>query len=153
MKISYLLVAVILVSLPGLAQLPDVQKGRVYLTGFIVIDNFNSGSVANNPSGITTFTLSQYSKITAIQTYHWNNGKGILKLGTIKLTTSDGKVYGPWTAKGSVGHSGVLNVFWTVYPNLELPPGTYTIVDSDNSTWSYNAQSLNKGFAKVNGMK
>ncbi len=112
------------------------------------LNNFNGGGVANNPTVPTTFTLSQNSIVTTIQTYHWNNGRGAV-LGTIKLVHSNGTVYGPWTATGSPGSGGVANAFWTVTPNVTVPAGTYTVVDGSNATWSCNGQSLNKGFAKV----
>jgi len=35
--------------------------------------------------------------------------------------------------------------------DLYLPPGVYTVIDSDSSTWSQNAQSGNQGFAILSG--
>lgn len=135
-------------SLFALAQ--NDEKGPVnsYFTPFTALDNFNGGGVVNNPSAATTFTVAYSCLITTIQTYHWNNGRGAAT-GTIKLIHSNGTVYGPWTATGIAGSGGVANAFWNVTPNTVIPAGTYTVVDSDKATWSCNAQSLNKGFAKV----
>jgi len=126
------------------------EKGPVniaswYFTQYMAFDNMNGGGVNNNPPVATTFTLAVNSLITMIQTYHWNSGMGA-NFGTIKLIDAGGVVYGPWTA---VGAAGCGKTFWVVTPNKVLPDGIYTIVDSDKATWSYNAQSSNKGFAKV----
>lgn len=133
----------------------DDEKGRVaslrYLkaTPYQALDNMNGGAVSNGPTAPTTFALTQASLIVQIQTYHWNNGAGA-PLGTIRLTGPNGAVYGPWTAQGVAGQGGK---FWVVTPNVELAPGTYTIVDSSNATWSHNAESKNRGFAKVSAKK
>jgi hypothetical protein len=39
----------------------------------------------------------------------------------------------------------VQNAYWTVYLNVTLPAGTYTVIDSDPATWSHNAESSNRG--------
>ena len=153
MRLFGLLLLLLLISLAQVVR-PPVEtddKGCVtlkYFEEFKALDNFNGGGVTNNPTVSTTFTLAQNSTITAIQTYHWNNGRGAA-LGTIKLVHANGTVYGPWTATGSPGSGGVANAFWTVSPNVVLPAGTYTVVDGSNATWSCNSQSQNKGFAKV----
>ena len=64
---------------------------------------------------------------------------------------SPGKVYGPWTATGTSGSNNAKNVNWNVSPNVTLPLGFYTIVDSSQATWSQNAESKGCGFAKVWG--
>ena len=66
--------------------------------------------------------------------------------------------YGPYPAIGTPGQNGVPNVNWDVKlsPRIELKPGVYEVIDSDNPSWSWNATSLDKatkpkasGFAKV----
>ncbi len=69
----------------------------------------------------------------------------------LRLRHSNGKLYGPWRAKGSPGQGGVPNAYWTVSPNAVVPAGTYTIVDSSPATWSQNRQSGGRGFAVVKG--
>ncbi len=44
-------------------------------------------------------------------------------------------MYGPWAASGST--------YWVVNPDITLPAGTYTVIDSQMSTWAYNSQSGN----------
>jgi hypothetical protein len=108
-------------------------------------NNENTAAVSNNPTGGNPqFTLTSYSKLDYLRTYHWNNGRGAT-LGTIWLKGGPNNLsYGPWKATASA-------TFWVVQPtNTYLPPGTYTIYDSDPATWSYNAQSGGKGFAMVN---
>lgn len=113
-----------------------------------VFDSFNPGGVGNGPSNPAAFTLNGPSVITQIQTYHWNFGKGFPP-GTLALRDLNGRIYGPWPAKGSPGQSGVPNAFWTVNPNITVPAGTYTVVDSSPATWSMNSASGNRGFAQI----
>jgi len=90
-------------------------------------------------------------RITLIRNYHWNNGKGS-PIGTIGLKRHDGTVYGPWRISMSSGQGGAKNVYWIVNPNVVIPAGTYTIMDSDHATWSHNLQSKSCGFSYVEGV-
>ncbi|MCX8031665.1 MAG: hypothetical protein N3A59_08840, partial [Thermodesulfovibrionales bacterium] len=116
----------------------------------VIFNNGNIGGVYNNPTRPTTFTLNQPHVITLIQNYHWNNAKGSMP-GTIALRDQTGKTYGPWQAKGSPGQGGVPNAYWTVYPNITLPAGTYTVIDSEPSTWAQNSGSNGAGHTKIEG--
>ena len=78
-------------------------------------------------------------------TYHYNNGNGSTP-GTIALKHSDGTTYGPWSASGTTQ-----NQYWTVTPNVTIKAGTYTVVDSNTTTWSYNSSSKNAGFVQIEG--
>jgi hypothetical protein len=42
-----------------------------------------------------------------------------------------------------------VNAVWAIQPNVTLPAGDYTVVDSGPETWSCNSQSENKGFTNV----
>lgn len=111
--------------------------------------NGNGGGVeggGKNPS----FTLDQTCFITMVQTYHWtSNGKAP---GTITLTAADGTTYGPYECKGVAGMGGYnKNAYWQAAPNVELPAGAYTIVDSDPASFSQNAGSKGFGMAWVFG--
>ena len=70
---------------------------------------------------------------------------------TIALRSASGHVYGPWRVTAS-GGSGAVNIIWTAQPKLEIPGGTYTVVDSSPATWSQNAESGGKGFSQVYGV-
>jgi hypothetical protein len=147
-----------LLSISGLLKAQDDEKGPVrplssYFTPVTILDNFNSGGVATNPTVAMTFTIPVSYLITTVQTYHWNYGRGTTTPGTIKLIHSNGTVYGPWATTGSPGSGGVRNAFWTASPNMAIPSGTYTVVVSDNVSWSCNTQSGNKGFVKLMGKR
>ncbi len=125
---------------------PRVSPGPISL----IFDSSNTGSVMNNPSTKTVFTLSKQIVVTQIWDYHWNNAHGAPP-GSISLVNASGKIFGPWTAKGSAGSNNVQNANWTVDANVTLPPGSYTIQDSSPATWAQNAQSSGRGFSKVWG--
>lgn len=112
-----------------------------------IFDNGNIGGVSNGPTQPTTFTLSKATYITRIENYHYYNGGK--KPGTIAVKHSNGQVYGPWQAYGLIGQGGVQNATWVVQPKMQLPAGTYTVIDSDPSTWSQNGQSKGCGFTVV----
>jgi hypothetical protein len=116
-----------------------------------ISDNWNKGSVDNNPAGSTSFTISEPQMITYIDTYHWNYGSGTQSGGTITLRKDDGTEYGPWQVETEPGQGGVPNAWWIAYPNEVIPAGTYTIIDSEPETWSKNSESNGCGFSKVEG--
>lgn len=121
-----------------------VQKGNV------VFNNGNIGGVGNAPTRPTTFNIGQPHVITLIQNYHWNNSRGAA-VGTIGLRDQGGRVYGPWPVAGTPGQGGVPNAYWTARPNVTLPQGTYTVIDSDPASWSQNSESQGAGFTRVEG--
>jgi hypothetical protein len=139
-----------LIGASSVAQTDSDEKGPVVLKAVTLFNNFNSGGVVNQPRTATTFTLATGKVVTAIQTYHWNNGRG-KSPGTVKLMSATGKSFGPWQTTGIDGQGGVKGAFWQANPRVSIPAGTYTIVDSDPSSWSNNAQSGYKGFALVQG--
>ncbi|MBK9215393.1 MAG: hypothetical protein IPM59_07295 [Chloracidobacterium sp.] len=115
---------------------------------------FNSGNiygVQNRPTKPTTFKLPVPYMITSVSTYHWNNAVGTVHPGTIAIRSATGQVFGPWQATGSPGQGGVKNALWTVHPNLVLPAGTYTIIDSEPASWAQNAASGGMGHAMIDG--
>jgi hypothetical protein len=115
-----------------------------------VFDSMNIYGVANQPMAPATITIQKPHVITSIMTYHWNNGRGT-RAGTIALRGANGQSYGPWPVTGAPGQGGVPNASWTCIPNIEIPAGTYTIVDSEPVTWSQNPQSGGRGMALVKG--
>ncbi len=113
-----------------------------------VSDTMNIAGVYNGPTVPTTFSVSSPHLVTFITTYHWNNARGATP-GTIALKDNNGKVYGPWAVTSRPGQGGVPNAYWEVTPNIVVPAGTYTVVDSDPATWSRNSQSGGKGMGEV----
>ncbi len=114
----------------------------------ILFDNQNILAVQNGGTS-PTFELSSATVIAKIQTYHWNDASGNSSTGTISLRSDDGTVYGPWETVGAEGQGGVTNAYWAASPNVKLPAGRYTVIDSDPSTWSQNADSGGEGFVIV----
>ena len=109
----------------------------------------NVGGVDNGPQKPTTYQYNASVKLLFLGTYHWNHGKGKSPPGKIGLRHNDGTMYGPWQTSGRAGQGGVPNAYWEVNPNVQLKPGTYTVVDSDPKTWATNAQEGWKGFATI----
>ena len=132
----------------------DVPSPSTKPPGSSEVDLFNSMNVygvGNQPTAAATFAISRAHMITSLFTYHWNNGSGSTRAGTISLRRSDGTVYGPWATKGSPGQGGVPNASWEAHPNVVVPAGTYTIVDSSPGTWAQNTESGGRGHAIVKG--
>lgn len=117
-----------------------------------IFDNGNIYAVRNQPTRPTTFTLSRPIHLTKMLTYHWNDGRGA-PAGSIGLRDSNGETYGPWEAIGQPGQGGVPSAYWIVEGDLELPAGTYTVLDSDPATWSQNAGSRGAGMVIIEGYR
>jgi hypothetical protein len=118
--------------------------------GKVIFDNWNIGGVSNAPTQHTVFSITQSMVITKITNYHWNSGRGAAP-GTIGLRSQSSQMYGPWQTSGSGGQSGSQNINWHVSPNVTIPAGTYTVVDSQPSTWAQNGQSQGRGFSRIEG--
>jgi hypothetical protein len=112
----------------------------------VLLKNENPNVVSSNPTGGNPkFTLSKLTTVDSIYTYHYNQGKG-QSAGQIWVVGGPNNLkYGPWAA------TVVSKFYWNVAPKINLPPGTYTVFDSDPKTWSHNAGSNNQGFAQVLG--
>lgn len=133
--------------------LPDAsdQAGRDYSSP-VQVDKRVAAWPAPTPATAAatpapSFTLTQTSQLTLIQTYHWNNGQGAYP-GSIALIDDQGRQHGPWPAVGTAGPGAVANVYWQVQPMLTLPTGRYTVVDSDPSTWTPDPQNGGRGFSR-----
>jgi hypothetical protein len=151
MKLLFIVLAAVVVAPGALGQCyslpaPDEGEERIFAQSACA-------AVTSNPPNPTVFTIDEPRTITKIGTYHWNDATGVTP-GTIGLQDEWGNIYGPWQAVGDFGMGGVPNAFWIVYlsPALDLPPGTYTIIDSDPLTWSYTYESGNCGMASVVGL-
>ena len=105
-----------------------------------LLNTGNTFAVLNKPPRPPTFEISKRHLITYVWDYHWNNGRG-QTAGKIGLRNERGQVFGPWQAYGSAGQGGAPNVNWEAIANATIPPGKYTVFDSDPGTWSWNRQS------------
>ena len=106
--------------------------------------------ISSGPSKPSKFTIETRLFVTSIVTYHYDNGGAAP--GQISLKSADGTVYGPWPTVGSDGQGGVPNAYWTATPNVSLEPGTYTVVDSSPSTWSWAPDTGGRGIVIVSGI-
>jgi hypothetical protein len=120
-----------------------------------IFNNWNIFGVTQSspvPPSATLFTLFKTTTILSVSTYHWNNAVGTAAAGSIYiLDPFTGRVMADSQAVGSAGQGGVPNADWTASFNVRLPPGTWQVLDSSPSTWSWNTQSGGKGFAQVVG--
>ena len=128
-----------LVLIPGICAAATEQE----------MNNENVYGILSGPKSPTTFTFTQTVTLTHIGTYHYHDKNKVVPLGTLGLRDASGKIYGPWKTTGLEGQGGVKDAFWDAAPNAVIPAGTYTVVDSDPETWSYNKQSNYQGFASV----
>lgn len=100
---------------------------------------------ASGPTQDTVFTLSEEAYVTGVKTYHSGDYN---EPGTIGLRDESGVMYGPWEAVRAESYT---TFYWLVSPEIVLPAGTYTVIDSRPETWTYNALSSDQGHAWVYG--
>lgn len=110
--------------------------------------NENPDKLFNTPDKPTLVTFNSCVKILSITTNHWNYGKGD-DPGKIMLFHEDGTQYGPWGTFGKNGTKNEQNVYWISNPGDVLKPGTYSVADSNPTTWAYNDGSDNRGIVTV----
>ena len=115
----------------------------------VIFDNFNEDGVQSGPDADTTFIVAETRHITEVSTYHFLIGND--PLGTIALRHSDGTIYGPWPVVAR-DIATKFRTFWVCYPGVDIKQGTYTVVDSGPASWSMNAQSGYRGFARVEAL-
>ncbi len=97
------------------------------------------GAVGNGPRAPSRFRIDRPMLLTALTTYHWNNGRGS-RPGLVLVEAEDGTRFGPWQARGRDGQGGVPNAYWETEPWVVLPPGSYVVLDSNPATWATNAE-------------
>ncbi|MCR5788375.1 MAG: hypothetical protein K6G83_00655 [Lachnospiraceae bacterium] len=115
----------------------------------VLWSSFNTYGVENKPEAeYTTVVFDEECRVTAITTYHWNDGNGA-EPGKIALMQGNERL-GVWEATGREG-SGAQNVNWDVFPDIVLKPGEYQVYDSDPETWSCNEASGYIGFVEIRG--
>ncbi|HUS75977.1 MAG TPA: hypothetical protein VMY43_08215 [Methanothrix sp.] len=124
----------------------------------LILDIDTLGAVYNKPIGSVYLDLADKTRITKIQTYHWNNGAGTEITGSILIVdmnsqeSEGGYPMTEYEAYGLEGSGGAPNAYWVVEPDLVLEPGRYEIIDSGHSTWAQNAETGGVGVTKVWGI-
>lgn len=112
--------------------------------------NWNTGAVINGPPAEdTVFTIEKPVSVTYLDSYHYNNGKGVSWPGKISLISDSGKKYGPFQMD-SIENEYIIWHLVIQEGDLILQPGRYKVVDSDPKTWSNNAESGYAGFFGIN---
>jgi hypothetical protein len=77
--------------------------------------------------------------------------RSVETFGGRPLIDASGQFFGPWAATGTPGQGGVPNANWVAEPDVTLPPGDYTVYDSDPSTWAQNDASGGAGMIWIHG--
>jgi hypothetical protein len=150
-KIMLICCVLLVTSLACSAQellLPSKVETSVPQSNEIAEEMFQvtSNGSAHNGAKPTSFTVSESWLVTEIKTYHWNNGNGVIP-GTIGLIDTEGTILGTWQADGLPGQGDVPNAYWVINPDIIIPAGTYTVIDSDPDTWSQNSETNGIGMA------
>ena len=133
-----------------LEEEPEPEASETNTPGALIMDNHNPQGVFNGGSP-PVFKTKKAVRVTMIETYHWNDEEGAQRSGRISLRSADGESYGPFTARGVEGQGGVPNAYWRASMDLELPPGSYTIIDSKPATWSQNEGTGGQGMVRIYG--
>ena len=132
---------------PSEEQTSERTGGAAAGESVVALDTANNLAIRAGGTA-PTFTLERPAALETLTTYHFIDGGGPAP-GTLGLESDDGTTYGPWQAYGMDGQGGVANAFWRVEPDVTLPAGTYTVVDSDASTWSTNDTAGGVGFTTI----
>lgn len=101
----------------------------------VIYSSWNLDVVYNGPAVMPQFTLASSWQIDSIEDYHYNYGSGSFPTGTISLyDVNNATTIGTW----GVAATSPANTSWLASPGIVLGPGTYRIIDSEASTWSYS---------------
>lgn len=105
-----------------------------------------------NPDNWGAFEIEESELIMWVYTSPHDAG---VTPGTINIVAHDGTRYGPWRAIAATKYADVFpkeytyapysspedpRVLWEARPNVVLPPGTYTVLDSDSVEYGYNCE-------------
>jgi hypothetical protein len=152
------------VQLPSASATPTPAASAAFGPETVLLKLESLQGVSNDPPNKTIVTLDKPVRLTKMMTYHWNSGAGTPP-GTLALkNTATGVVQGPWSAigvksgwDGSAGSvwpttsNGPPYLYWLSQPNVDVPAGTYEVVDSDPATWSYTSDLNDRGVAFIYG--
>jgi len=105
-----------------------------------IFTNINTLHIEDNPTKSMIFVLEDEKHINSVKTYHCG---GVNPVGTLELVDLKGTSYGIWDAVI------VDKLFWECYPNIDLQAGSYKVIDSNPTTWSWNGLSLGVGFTEI----
>lgn len=117
----------------------------------MIFDNEDFYKMKPAPAKGTSFTVQETLILDYLEVMH-QLGTLPNANSTIRLKDEVGKIYGPWTAVlgESFDDEGYTVLF--VKPNVVLSPGTYTIINAENTSWLYSYYSDNAGMAYIEGV-
>jgi hypothetical protein len=135
-------------------EIKFVTCGTCYGPDIVIFKNRNIYQV-DNDGDQPTFNVphvppDQAYCLVAISTYHYNDGKG-QEPGGIGIMDNNGTE--TWWQASATPLGDIQNVNW--WANIDEPfilrasEGPYTILDSDQPSWSQNFESNGKGFTLV----
>ncbi|RLC09862.1 MAG: hypothetical protein DRH43_07505, partial [Deltaproteobacteria bacterium] len=103
----------------------------------VAAGNWSDYTDGTEPASPTTFIVPEEVSVCSIKTKH----SGAPAEVSISLQRSDGSTVGTWAATqdGST---------WETTPDVTIPAGTYTVIDSDLSSW-YKSSSAGAGIAEI----
>lgn len=137
----------------AIAVLPLSSSAFVLGPEVVKLNNFNQSQVSGAPSKQSRIRIKRAVCLKELKTYHFNGGQPVAP-GRISLKSEDGKLVGDWQAVAEpatpVGAKTPMpGLFWSCHPDYILLPGIYTISPSDQTSWSNNSRSGNRGFFSV----
>lgn len=113
-----------------------------------LFDGYNNGGIVNGGEPYL-FNLAVPTVVTWVATYHYNGGAGVTPGEIGFVDTKTGAVCS-FAATAESSSPNPIN--WIITPSVQLEPGLYGVVDSDDETWSSNGLSGGKGFARIRGV-
>jgi hypothetical protein len=120
---------------------------------FELLNTWTTGATGNGGNAPGFSTQGQTYCLDSIADYHWNDGAGIEGTSIGLSTVCAAEVcpgVGPFAAVGSAGTGDALTNWTMTPPGQVLLNGIYTVVDTDNATWSYDlADGKKTAFSKV----
>lgn len=137
----------------GLGLLATPFMAPAAHANWLVFDNSNWQSVCpqtlgcpNFPAGgappnATVFTLTAPTYITEIDNYHSGDPSNTPDTISIMLGATTIGSWAATTSPPSIPAAVFPFTYESITPNILLSAGTYTIVDGNPGTWSYNVQT------------
>lgn len=134
---------------PAEAPAPQASRPLEAPASVEIFGNFDTRGVGGDGTS-PTFITSRAFVLKTIDHYH-RRSDGSAGPRTISLQAADGTIFGPWTVEVGPGR-GHAETCWRARPNVSLPPGTYTAIDSDPATWAQNRHTGGVGMVEFHGV-
>ncbi|HEY6894624.1 MAG TPA: hypothetical protein VI258_10685, partial [Rhodanobacteraceae bacterium] len=113
-------------------------------SAFSILNTWNTGATGQPGNAPSFSTNGQTYCLDSIEDYHWNNHNGIAatSIGLTSVCELSCQSIGPFAAVNAGGATDGVAANWLMRPpNQVTINGTFTVVDTDSATWSYDAQN------------